>query len=268
MPGVKVFEFKTHVVPYFLEGPAKMLACVPGMTAEKKDMYAAVKESGIYDKKLKMYKTSEPIGHISMEHGRVRAFTPGWQERESVFLHMEYKYILALLKAGLYYEYFETMKDALIPFQAPEVYGRSILENSSFLASSANPDEKVHGRGFVARLSGSTTEVVSMWISMFLGEGGFDVKNGELSFSLQPKLAGWLFDEQGVAEFTLLSSCKVVYKNPLRKNTYGEEGAAVTKLHVFFKDGKETVIEGNTLTGATAEELRNGNVVRIEADLW
>lgn len=268
MPGVKVFEFKTHVVPYFLEGPAKMMACVPGMEAEKKEMYAAVKESGIYDKKLKMYKTSEPIGHISMEHGRVRAFTPGWQERESVFLHMEYKYILGLLQAGLYEEYFETMKDALIPFQAPEVYGRSILENSSFLASSANPDEKVHGRGFVARLSGSTTEVVSMWISMFLGDGGFAVKNSELSFSLQPKLAGWLFDEKGVAEFTLLSNCKVTYKNPLRKNTYGEDGVSVNKLRVFFKDGKETVAEGNTLAGTLAEELRNGNVVRIEADLW
>lgn len=266
MPGVKVSEFKTHVVPYFLEGPAKMLACVPGMTEEKKAMYAAVKASGIYDKKLKMYKTSESIEGVSMEHGRVRAFTPGWQERESVFLHMEYKYILALLQAGLYEEYFETMKDALIPFQAPEVYGRSILENSSFLASSVNPDEKVHGRGFVARLSGSTTEVVSMWISMFLGDGGFAVKDNTLTFSLQPKLAGWMFDENGVAEFTLLSNCKVAYHNPLCKNTYGEDGVAVTKLHVTFNDGKETVVEGNTLTGTPAEELRNGNIVRIVAD--
>ena len=266
MPGVKVSEFKTHVVPYFLEGPAKMLACVPGMTEEKKAMYAAVKASGIYDKKLKMYKTSESIEGVSMEHGRVRAFTPGWQERESVFLHMEYKYILALLQAGLYEEYFETMKDALIPFQVPEVYGRSILENSSFLASSVNPDEKVHGRGFVARLSGSTTEVVSMWISMFLGDGGFAVKDNTLTFSLQPKLAGWMFDENGVAEFTLLSNCKVAYHNPLCKNTYGEDGVAVTKLHVTFNDGNETVVEGNTLTGTPAEELRNGNIVRIVAD--
>lgn len=266
MPGVKVFEFKTHVVPYFLEGPAKMLACVPGMAEEKKAMYGAVKESDIYDKKLKMYKTSESIEGVSMEHGRVRAFTPGWLERESIFLHMEYKYILALLQAGLTEEYFEAMKDALIPFQAPEVYGRSTLENSSFLASSANPDEKVHGRGFVARLSGSTTEVVSMWISMFLGDGGFAVKDNTLTFSLQPKLAGWMFDENGVAEFTLLSCCKVAYHNPLRKNTYGEDGAAVTKLHVTCNDGKETVVEGNTLTGTLAEELRNGNIVRIVAD--
>lgn len=266
MPGVEVFEFETRVVPYFLEGPAKMLACVPGMEEEKKAMYSAVKKSGIYDKKLKMYKTSESIDNVSMEHGRVRAFTPGWQERESVFLHMEYKYILALLRAGLYEEYFETMKDALIPFQAPEVYGRSILENSSFLASSANPDEKVHGRGFVARLSGSTTEVVSMWISMFLGEGGFAVKDNTLTFRLQPKLAGWMFDENGIAEFTLMSGCKVAYHNPLRKNTYGDDGVAVAKLHVTYNGGKEDVVEGNTLTGTLAEELRNGAIVKIVAD--
>ena len=145
-------------------------------------------------------------------------------------------------------------------------FTKSILENSSFLASSVNPDEKVHGRGFVARLSGSTTEVISMWISMFLGNGGFAVKDNALTFSLQPKLAGWMFDENGIAEFTLLSDCKVTYKNPLKKNTYGADGVAVTGLQITFKDGKETVIEGNTLTGELAEELRNRNVVRIVAD--
>ena len=88
-------------------------------------------------------------------NGRVRAFTPGWLERESVFLHMEYKYFLGMLKAGLYDRFYEAVQDALIPYQKPEVYGRSILENSSFLASSANPDPSVHGQGFVARLSGA-----------------------------------------------------------------------------------------------------------------
>ena len=101
---------------------------------------------------------------------------------------------------------------------------------------------------------------------MFLGKGGFAVKDGVLAFSLEPKLAGWLFDENGKAEFTLMSKCKVAYNNPLRKNTYGADGVAVTKLHVFFSDGKETVVEGNTLAGTLAEELRNGAIVRIVAD--
>ena len=64
-------------------------------------MATRVKASGIYDKALKMYKTSESLEALSMEYGRIRAFTPGWLERESVFLHMEYKYLLGLLKAGL-----------------------------------------------------------------------------------------------------------------------------------------------------------------------
>lgn len=265
LPGVEVSEFKCHVVPAFLEGPAKMLTCVPGMDHEKKAMYGAVKNSDIYDPKLKMYKTSGSIEGISMEHGRVRAFTPGWLERESVFLHMEYKYLLGLIRAGLMDEYYEAMKDALIPFQKPEVYGRSTLENSSFLASSANPDEKVHGRGFVARLSGSTTEMISMWIAMFIGDGGFIMKDGELAFCLQPKLADWLFDDKGEAAFELMSRCLVVYQNPDRKNTFGEDGVKVNRIHAVYADGKEITVDGNCLTGTMATDLREGNIVKIEA---
>src|SRR5690554_7356028 len=36
------------------------------------------------------------------EIGRIHAFTKGWLERESNFLHMGYKYIYAMLKSGLY----------------------------------------------------------------------------------------------------------------------------------------------------------------------
>jgi len=212
-----------------------------------------------------MYKTSGSIEGVSMEHGRVRAFTPGWLERESIFLHMEYKYLLGLLNAGLRDEFFTEMKNALIPFQSPEMYGRSTLENSSFLASSANPDEKVHGRGFVARLSGSTTEMISMWISMFLGDGGFNVTDGVLGFSLQPNLPEWLFDENDKAEFKLLSRCQVEYHNPERRNTYGADGVSVVNMKVFYDDGRELAIEGNTLTGTVAYDLRNGNIIRIEA---
>lgn len=149
LPSARVKKFSLVQVPYFLEGPARMLSAWG-----KKDSAAAgamcdkIRETDIYDRKLRMYKTSESIEGISMENGRVRAFTPGWLERESIFLHMEYKYFLGMLKAGLYDRYYEAIKDALIPYQQPEVYGRSILENSSFLASSANPDPSVHGQGF------------------------------------------------------------------------------------------------------------------------
>lgn len=268
LPGVKVTEFACHVVPPFLEGPARMLSCRRGHRKEKKEMHEAILRSDIYDSKLKMYKTSGSIEHISMEHGRVRAFTPGWLERESIFLHMEYKYLLGLLYSGLTEEYYVAMKDALIPFQPPEVYGRSTLENSSFLASSSNPDEKVHGRGFVARLSGSTTEMVSMWIQMFLGDGGFVMKDNRLSFTFGPKLAGWMFDQHGEAAFTLLSGCRVVYRNPERKATFGEGAVKVGSIRLFYDvtetDKREEEVSGNSLDEQQALDLRSGKITRIE----
>ena len=145
-----VKEFKTVALPYFLEGPARMMGNVNEETA--REMYNSVKKTGLYDEKLAMYKTSASIEECSMENGRCRAFTPGWQERENVFLHMEYKYILSMIRAGICPEFYDTITRALIPFLDPNMYGRSTLENSSFIASSVNPNPDIHGRGFVARL--------------------------------------------------------------------------------------------------------------------
>lgn len=252
----KVKAFKTVALPYFLEGPARMMGYVDTDTA--RDMYHKVKETGLYDQKLAMYKTSASIEECSMEAGRCRAFTPGWQERENVFLHMEYKYILAMLKAGLYDEYYETITRALIPFLDPNMYGRSTLENSSFLASSVNPNEDIHGRGFVARLSGSTTEMMSMWIEMFIGDKVFTYEDGQLVLNFEPKLANWLF-EDGKASFRLLSTCDVTYVNNTGKNTYGEEGAKISKIEI---DGK-VVSTDKKIVGEMAEAVRDGKIDKI-----
>ena len=91
----------------------------------------------------------------------------------------------------------EEMKNVMIPFQDPAVYGRSTLENSSFLASSANPDENIHGRGFVSRLTGSTTEAISMWARMYLGTTPFVFEDGKLGLKIKPILEGEMFDENG-----------------------------------------------------------------------
>ena len=45
-----------------------------------------------------------------------------------------------------------------------DTYGRSPLECGSFVVSSAYPDESMWGTSFLARLSGSTAEFLSMWI--------------------------------------------------------------------------------------------------------
>lgn len=267
MPGVRVKSFRMVPVPRFLEGPARMLAACGKEDRERASkMCARIRESDIYDSKLKMYKTSESIESMSMENGRVRAFTPGWLERESVFLHMEYKYFLGMLKAGLYDAFYEAVGDALIPFQKPEVYGRSILENSSFLASSANPDPSVHGQGFVSRLSGSTVEMLSMWIGMFLGEGGFGLKEGRLSFTLAPRLRADYFDQSGEAGFTVCGCCRVIYHNAGGRNTYGSDGAEVRSMTVA-ENGRLHEIQGDTLGEELAVKLRNGEVSRIDAYL-
>jgi len=77
---------------------------------------------------------------------------------QSIWLHMSYKFYLELLRGGLYEEFFHEIKTGLVPFMDNAVYGRSPLEASSFIVSSAFPDKKMHGAGFqVARIHVSTT---------------------------------------------------------------------------------------------------------------
>jgi hypothetical protein len=127
---------------------------------------------------------------------------------------MSFKYLLELLKAGLFDEYFEALHSHLPAFMAPEVYGRSPLENSSFIVSSAHPDTTLHGNGFVARLSGSTAEFLSMWVLMTVGKQPFRLENGQLVLAIEPILPGWLFKEDGTFTFRFLGMCDVTLHNP------------------------------------------------------
>lgn len=256
LPAADVKHFVPELLPAFLEGPARYLKTLSDHE-EALALYHTVKDSELFDRKLQMYKTCVPIDDMGMDNGRIRAFTPGWQERESVFLHMSYKYQFGLLKAGLYDEFFEEMKHVMIPFLDPAVYGRSTLENSSFIASSRNPDPSTHGRGYVARLSGSTTEVLSMWSTMMAGAQPFAMEEGELCFRLSPVLPGWLFDEKGEIRFQMCSRTTVIYRNPGRRNTYGTDGVTVKEMLV---DG---VSCGTKLTGETARKVRAGEIREI-----
>ena len=268
LPGAELKAAELMPVPFFLEGPARMLnAAYRDEQDAMKRMAHKVRQSGMYDAQLKMFKTSESLEALSMEYGRIRAFTPGWLERESIFLHMEYKYFLGLLKSGLYEEFFACIKDALIPFLQPEVYGRSILENSSFLASSVNPDPATHGRGFVARLTGSTVEVISMWLAMLMGQDLFVMEEDELCLCFQPILPDWLFDQKGELAFQLLSSCEVRYINPGFLPTFGEQAAKVVRLTCTMTDGQSMGISGSCLRGKMAEALRNGEIRLILAEI-
>jgi len=112
-------------------------------------------------------------------------FSPGWLENESIWSHMEYKYLLEVLRAGLYEEFYSDFKNCLVPFLNAKQYTRSILENSSFIVSSVNSDKSLHGAGFVARLSGSTAEIIHMWLIMNVGLRPFYLsREGKLCLEL------------------------------------------------------------------------------------
>lgn len=213
---IKVKRFEQKPLPLFLEG------FVHALKVDKdSNIYDLVKKSALYDRELKMYKVNAPFNGVPIEIGRAKVFTPGWLENESVWLHMEYKYMLELLKAGMHKEFFADFKSVIVPFMKPQVYRRSILENSSFIASSAYPDKGSHGRGFVARLSGATAEFIDMWLHMTTGKKIFFLdKAGKLNFRLSPILPAWMFDH-GEFSFKLLGSIEVTYMNKKNKDAFG-----------------------------------------------
>lgn len=260
---IKPLEFKVNFLPLFLEGPTRYFKTKSDFE-EKKEIYQLIKESDVFDKKLKMYKTSESLEEVSFEIGRARSFTAGWLERESIFMHMEYKYILELIKNGLYEEFFEDIKTAFPPFMNPKIYGRSILENSSFIASSANPDERNHGRGFVARLSGTTVEMLNIWKLMMVGEKLFSYEDGVLKFKLKPILTKDFFSE-GCLTTTLLGTINLIYTNKNNKSTFGPDQGKIEEISLFDANNNVFKFKGNEILGEFAEKIRNGEIVEVHA---
>jgi hypothetical protein len=258
--SISVKKIKQVPLPLFLEG------FVHALKVEKdRNIPALVKKSPLYDQKLKMYKVNASLKTAPVEIGRAKVFTPGWLENESIWLHMGYKYMLELLKAGLYKEFFGDFKHVLVPFMDAKRYGRSILENSSFIVSSAHPDKNLHGRGFVARLSGSTAEFVDMWIVMMTGKKIFSQgANGKLCFQLSPILPAWLFKNRELS-FKLLGSIDVTYFNSAKKNTW--EGLSVASYILTLPGGKEVEINGPVISDPYAQLIRERRVTKIIATL-
>jgi hypothetical protein len=284
---VRPYKFKRHDLPYFLEGFVHALRSTT--TAQAQAIYQAIKKSKLYDKKLGMYKVNTDLSSESEEIGRTRIFPSGWLENESIWLHMEYKYFLELLRNGLAEEFYAEAKKAMIPFLDPNVYGRSILENSSFIASSAHEDERLHGQGFVARLSGSTAEFLHMWLIMNLGPRPFRLTaQKELTLHFEPVLPAEFFTKAATAidhldlqkkretltipvdsyAFNMMGRTLVVYRNPLRLNTYGPNKAVVRSLALHYAGSKSPVdVRGAFLAGRHAQDVRSGKVARIDIQL-
>ncbi|MGM0378610.1 MAG: hypothetical protein ACQEQE_02590 [Bacillota bacterium] len=283
MELVTVSKFEKNPLGNFLEGQVKALKVLDNDKALK-ELHKSVKSSELFDKKLDMYRVNGTLENESFEIGRAKAFSPGWLENGSIWLHMEYKYLLELLKNGLYKEYIDAFNKAGICYQPPERYKRSTFENSSFILSSLNSDSKNHGRGYIARLSGATAEFIDMWTILSFGKKPFNYENNELVFKPNPVLTKKLFteseskasinfDELNYKQFSLpkntytarfLGQTLIVYHNENRKDTFGPNACQINKYILTYKNGTKVNVNKPILKGEDAKDLRKGLITKLD----
>jgi len=285
-PLVRPLAFRQRPVKLFLEGAVHWIKDQP---KEARKIHTSLRRSKIYDQKLKLYKLCEDMTGESHELGRaVGAYPRGWIENESIYLHMHYKYLLEILRSGLYEEFWMEARTGLIPFMDPAVYGRSTLEGASFVVSSAYPDPRLHGRAFQPRLSGLTSEFLNIWMLAVAGEQPLRIgAHGQLELALKPRLPGWLFTNHACVRsyydlkegwcdmnvqrnsfaFKLLGRVLVVYHNEKRKPTFGPRGVKPVLYRLEYRDRMLVEHRGHSLTGPHPEAIRKGAVRRIDVTL-
>jgi len=276
VPLGPIAKFEQKHLPLYLEGQVHLLRLV-AKSEQIRKIYHSVRQSPLFDEDLQMYKLNESLKDWPHEIGRARTFTRGWYENESIWLHMSYKYLLELLRGGLYEEFFTDARTMLVPFMNPKIYGRSILENSSFIAPSICPDRNARGRGFVARLSGSTAEFIHIWLLLTIGKHPFTIKDSRLCFALTPVLPGdWFTTEEKKLRWketsvqipvnsfacTLLGGTLLVYHNQQRKNTFSSD--AVRPVRYTLDETQE--VKGPLISDGLAEKIRSCSFKRV--DVW
>ena len=267
-PLVNAKAMAVKVFPLFLEGAVRYMKTIQDDSDKMADLYDKILDSGLRDKVLNMYFLSASLRGQSYDMGRQIAFAPGWLENQSIWMHMSYKYYLQLIRGKLYDQFFAEFRGGgILPFMDSEVYGRPLMECSSFIASSAFPDDSIVGKGFLARLSGSTAEFMDIWKLMFIGPEMFYMNDrGELEMQLVPALPSWLFeddesdgtpmfDDEGnhLVKFKLFANVPVTYHNPGGGNLYGVNPKS---YKVVMSDGKEVAIDGPTIPAETAIVIR------------
>ena len=247
--------------PLFLEGPVRHLKVLDSLE-EKRGVYEKVRASTLHDEKLEMYKICESLQGQPLALGRMMAFQAGWLENESIWMHMSYKLYLEMLRGGLYEDFYKELRHGTPPFMDHKQYGRSPLEASSFIASSAFPDERLHGSGFLARLSGSTAEFLSMWNIIMAGPQPFRHRDGALTLELKPVIADWLFTDEGTASFTFLGRTALTYHSAAGKSTWAMDGP--TSIVCKTTDGKEHKVAGGVIPEDLARKTRELQMESID----
>jgi len=276
-----VTRFKQKPLPLFLEGFVHALRIAE--PEEVRRLYDAARNSELFDQKLGMYRVNEPLGANALDLGRIGVFNYGWLENGSIFLHMHYKFVLEMVRAGLIDEFYGQIEQLLVAFRDPAEYRRNPVENSSFLVSSGFAiDPRQHGRGCVARLSGSTVEFLHLWTHLFLGPNPFVFEQGKLLFRPTPVLSKSFFatDGQcvnpfgfeetlpaGSAACALLGATLLVYINPERLDTFGGAAVRPRRYDLYGRDGSMQTVEGEHLGGQAAEALRQGQFRRVDVVL-
>jgi hypothetical protein len=259
-------EMKVGTFPAFLESPTRYMKLIKDDKEKMKDMYNKVLGSNLRDHVLKMYFLSADLTGQSYDMGRMMAFAAGWLENQSIWMHMSYKYYLQLLRGKLYDEFYSEMKGGgMLPFMDPNVYGRSLMECSSFIASSAFTDPSVVGRGFLARLSGSTAEFLSIWKLMFMGPNPYFLNDeGKVEMQLIPALPFWFFDDKDtpgktdddgifIVSFKLFSSIPVTYHNTLGTDLFD---VSPKSYIVTMEDGSTAEVDGSSVPTELAIQIR------------
>lgn len=275
---VEVIRFRQKPLPLFLEGFVHALRIAKPQEAQA--LYAAVRNSELFDKALGMYRLNAPLGEHALALGRMGVFNYGWLENGSIFLHMHYKFVLEMVRVGLVDEFYREMEKLLVAFRDPKEYGRNPIENSSFLVSSGfTVDPRQHGRGCVARLSGSTVELLNLWIYLFLGPAPFVFEAGRLVFRPAPILSKAFFSTQAQSvnffnveeslpadsvACAFLGTTLLVYINPTGQDTFGDSAVKPCSYHLYGRDGRMQTVESSVLEGHTAEALRLGHFRRVD----
>jgi hypothetical protein len=263
-PFVNATRMVLNRFPLFLEGPTRMMQAVS--VEEAREVYSKVRDSPLYDKSLGMYTFSASLKGQSRDIGRATAFAPGWLENQSVWMAMSYRFYQQLLNKNMVQEFFtEMLSGGMLPFMDANKYGRSLMECSEFVASSSFEDPSMQGRGFYARLTGATSEFLSMWVHMMIGKTPFFLEqgSGELRMQLVPTIPKWLFLKGSGLGGKSSNTASITFKlfGSIDVSYFNERGDDLIQMPPYryvvgYRDGSTFEVDGPTIPFGLADKIR------------